>query len=163
MRCRIGLHTGPVLVGNLGSSRKMNYTILGDTVNLASRLEELSKRYGTKILISEDLYQAVQDVFLCRPIDVVAVKGRTHATRIYELMAYREQATAPQIRLAEGYGQALHLYLAREFAGAVAAVAALLQEFPADPPALRLLAQCQELQAHPPAAEWNGVTILHEK
>ncbi|OKO67133.1 hypothetical protein AC629_42960, partial [Bradyrhizobium sp. NAS80.1] len=83
---RFGIHVGEAVVGNLGSAERMNYTALGSTTNLASRLEGLNKEYGTAILASEDVYLRVQDCFRFKEIGSVIVKGMTKATRIYELI-----------------------------------------------------------------------------
>merc|ERR1712151_103331 len=96
IRIRVGLHSADVFVGNLGSQMRMKYGVLGDGVNLASRLEELNKRYGTELLASEDVItqEGLRDAFVIRPVDLVVVKGRRTPTPIYEVLAERENADA---------------------------------------------------------------------
>lgn len=86
MRTRFGLHAGPAIVGNVGSKDRLNYTAIGDTVNLAARLEELNKQYGTEIIVSESVYQAVQNEFMFRYLDTVKVQGKDNPVKIYELL-----------------------------------------------------------------------------
>ena len=91
MKTRFGLHTGVVTVGNMGSQERINYSAVGDNVNIASRLEGLNRDYGTSVVISASTYQQVREQFLCRPLDELRVKGRSESIRIYELMAERSE------------------------------------------------------------------------
>ena len=149
---RIGLHTDEVLVGHFGAPERMNYTALGDGVNLAVRLEGLNKQYGTRILASEALVETVGEAFAFRQIDRVAVKGKERGVGVFELLG--EGALDPALaQRARAYEAALQLYFERRFADAQRAFEALED----DPPARALAARCAEYVAQPPAEDWRGV------
>ncbi|KAL0490778.1 adenylate cyclase, partial [Acrasis kona] len=99
LRCRVGIHFGEALVGNFGSSNRLNYTALGDPVNLAARLEPLCKHYGTDTLVSSDMYELIKGRIICRAVDVVMVKGRTQETILYELLSKDEEATVNHTKI----------------------------------------------------------------
>jgi adenylate cyclase len=119
---RIGLATGEVLVGNVGTPDRLNYTVMGDTANLAARLESLCKQYGIRILVNEAAFEATREKVIARPIDVVAVKGKARGSRVFELLAILDEDDASTLEtarvLAETSSRALAAYLARDFAGA---------------------------------------------
>lgn len=160
---RIGLNSGPVLVGNMGSSFKFNYTVMGDTVNLASRLEGANKNYGTYIMIGERTYELAKTAIEARELDLLTVKGKTLPTRVYQLVARKGELTAAQ---KEGFGlfeEALKLYRGRKFQEAEKRLADVLRLLPEDPPSLIYIERCRLLQAEPPADDWDGVWHLKEK
>jgi adenylate cyclase len=163
LRVRIGLATGDVLVGNIGSSERLNYTVMGDTANLAARLESLNKQYGTTILVSEATRLAAGDAIVARPIDVVAVKGKARGVRVYELLATSTSADAATRRLADDSTAALDAYLARDFAGAAATWDAIAAGRPHDRAAAIMRDRARALAASPPPPQWDGVTVATEK
>ncbi len=158
----IGINTGTATVGNLGAPQFYDYTAIGDTVNLASRLEGANKLYGTHIIINEATCERIRDEFCCRELDLVRVKGKDEPVRIYELMAEKERATEVQKRLKAGYERALALYRDRQFEEARSVFASILKEIP-DKPSQVYLERCREHMERPPDKDWCGVFVFTTK
>ncbi len=156
---RIGLHRGPVLVGHFGAPDRMSYTVLGDGVNLAARLETLNKQYGTHVIVSETVHDAAAAAFRFRLLDRVVVKGKTHGVRIYELRGSADEPD-PGADVVRRYEAALAAYWARDFA---AAAELLAGQEALDPPSRVLADRCRELSVDPPPPEWDGVYVASVK
>ncbi|MHB8879641.1 MAG: adenylate/guanylate cyclase domain-containing protein, partial [Myxococcaceae bacterium] len=158
----VGVNTGPMIVGNMGSDVRSDYTVMGDAVNLASRLEGTNKEYETRIIISESTWQAVKDQVTSRRLGAVRVKGKRKPVRIYELrgVGRPEGKEADGVRLFEAGVEA---YTAQKFDEAAQAFQATLEIWPGDPPCRRYLDEITVLKLQPPPPGWDGVyTATHK-
>ena len=160
---RMGIHTGEAIVGNIGYKDRLSYTAIGDTVNLASRLESLNRHYGTDILISEATYNLVRHDYLARPVDFVAVSGRSSGVKIYQLLAARSEATEDEFAYASLCEEGIKLYWQREWASARERFRAVLTARPDDRPAQIMAERCASYEKHPPADDWQGIITMATK
>ncbi len=158
----IGLNSGPMVFGNMGSAQHLSLTVMGDNVNLGSRLEGLNKMYGTHIIVSEACLQEAADAVVARELDLVRVKGKYEPVRIFELLALAEDRE-PWSRLLEHFNAGLAAYRQRRWDEAVAHLSAVLEERPGDGPAALYLARCRTLADSPPPVDWDGVTVMESK
>jgi class 3 adenylate cyclase len=160
---RIGIATGEALVGSIGSAFMMSYTVMGATVNLASRLEGANKVYGSRCLISETTASACINSVEVREIDCVIVVGQTQAQTVFEIMGAKDALSAEQLRLRELYANGIAAYRARQWDAALEAFTAALEAVPGDGPSLALLSRIEELKRAPPPDDWDGAWRLETK
>lgn len=155
---RMGINSGLMLVGNLGSKYRFHYGVLGDHVNLGSRLEGLNKTYSTEILLGENTARLVKKSFVLRELDCVRVVGREQSVRVYELLARMDTALPlAQEKACSSYAAGLEAYRQQRWHEAQELFEASLALWPGDGPARTMMARCQLYQAVPPSEEWDGV------
>lgn len=162
MNIGVGVNTGDMVVGNMGSQMRFDYTVMGDSVNLGSRLEGINKEYGTNIVISEFTYSIVKDNLYCRELDAVRVKGKKLPVKIYELLC--ETKDAEQCRpFVELFETGIVRYKQAFWDEAIAAFQKVLEVRPGDPPSQLYITRCQELKENPPPQPWDGVFTMMRK
>ncbi len=163
LHTRVGINTGEMTVGNMGTLQRMDYTIMGSAVNLASRLEGVNKQYGTWILTSGSTEEGLGQDFLVRKLDRVRVVGINQPVRLYELIEEKSKAERAMVEAVEIFHQGLEQFEQKDWAKAKATFEQVLRILPEDGPAQRYIKSCQDFQAKAPAAGWDGVFNLTTK
>ena len=158
----VGINTGPMVVGNMGSKVRFNFTIMGDNVNLASRLEGINKEFGTRLIISESTYQAVGNGLVVRELDLIRVQGKMKPVRIYELLAMENEREKFR-DLVDRFEAGLEHYRGGQWDVATEIFDKLAQDYPGDKPSRVFLARCEHLMGQPPEGVWDGVYTMTHK
>ena len=160
---RIGLNTGPMVVGNMGSKTRMDYTMMGDSVNLAARLEGVNKQYGTYDMFSEFTYEHVKDEVEVRELDLIRVVGKSEPVRIYQLLCRKGELDENMSKIIDLYAKGLEHYRKQEWDEALDSFGEVLEIDEKDGPSLTFFERCLLFQKESPPADWDGVFSMKTK
>ena len=164
LSCRIGINSGNMIVGNMGSRNVFDYTVMGDSVNLASRLEGANKAYGTSIMISEETNNLVKEEFITRELDLIRVKGRQQPVKVFELIAWRKEKIPENLTaMLPVFHTGLRYYQHQEWKKAVECFRYCLEVVPDDGPSRVFLKRIKYFLHNPPPSDWDGVYTMQSK
>jgi adenylate cyclase len=153
-----------LLVGNIGSEKQSNYTMIGDGVNLAARLESACKQYFARILISENTRKRLKGTYRMRDVDWVVVKGKTEPVAVYEVLDYHTEESFPNLMEAlNHFKSGRELYRARKWDKGINAFSETLSLNPEDKLSGMYIDRCKHLQANPPSDDWDGIWVMKSK
>jgi adenylate cyclase len=162
-KTRIGLNAGKMIVGNVGSTKRLDYTAIGNTVNIASRLEGLNKYFGTEIVISESVYQQAKDMIETRELDIVCVSGSKKPIRVYELLGEKNSLNERSREFMSLFHEGLQKYRKQQWDSAKHQFEHLLDEMNDDGPCKTYIERCKLLESHELPADWDGVFTMSSK
>jgi len=158
----VGINTGLMVVGNMGSAKRFNFTIMGDNVNLASRLEGINKQFATRLIISEATYLAVHEHFVARELDLIRVKGKMKPVKIFELLGPTSDLETHRDRV-ERFHKGLEKYRSGQWERALETFEELATDYPQDAPSHIFINRCHDLLQQPPEGAWDGVYVMKTK
>lgn len=161
---RVGLNSGPMVVGNMGSETRFDYTVMGDSVNLGARLEGANKQYGTEIMIGESTYKEAKDRIITRQLDLLRVKGKTEPVKVYELLGVTEKGIPDdKMRVVELFNHGFEKYMQQDWQEAATLFEQALAINAKDGPSRRYVQRCNLYRQNPPDANWDGVFVMKSK